>query len=280
MSGRQGFITNHQTYVYQESPSTGVGDLCSASFGLDNSGTRIWRILVKNDDTAYIFTSGQFLIDAATNGNVTITPNGNGTLVVSSLLNATTDYSAVIADSTGALAAVKAAAGTTGQVLTSQGHSAAPIWATAGVSGVSSITGDSGGALVGALTITGAGGITTSGAGTTLTITGTGLTWTRPTTTPIALVANHGYVQANAGAGLTTFTLPATAALGTEIQVIGESSGGWSITTGGGQSIQYGNLTGATSLGSTNRYDCVRLVCRVANTTWVVTSAVGVLNVA
>lgn len=84
MSGRQGFITNHQTYVYQESPSTGPSDLCSAAFGLDNSATPIWRLLVKPDDTAYIFTSGQLAIDPSTNGNITLAPNGSGSVVVSS----------------------------------------------------------------------------------------------------------------------------------------------------------------------------------------------------
>jgi hypothetical protein len=191
MSGRQGFITNHQTYVYQESPSTGPADLCSAAMGLDNSATPIWRLLVKADDTAYIFTSGQFSIDPSTDGNITLDPNGAGNVTIASggltitaggltvtagnttltpLANGTSDYAAVISNASGVLSAVTAVAGTTGQVLTSQGHSAAPIWATAGVSGVSSITGDSGGALVGALTLAGGAGCTTPGSGTTLTI--------------------------------------------------------------------------------------------------------------
>ena len=111
-----------------------------------------------------------------------------------------------------------------------------------------------------------------------------GITWARSTTTPIALVANHGYVQANAGAGLTVFTLPATAALGTTISIVGESAGGWMITQAAGQSIQYGNLSttvGVTGhLDSTNRYDTVTLVCRVADTTWSILHApVGILNV-
>jgi hypothetical protein len=106
-----------------------------------------------------------------------------------------------------------------------------------------------------------------------------GITWSREIGTPVAIVANHGYVQANAGVGLTTFTLPAAAALGTTIEIIGESAGGWVITQAAGQSIQMGNVSTTVgaggSLWSTNRYDTVTLRCRVVDTTWSVVAAVG-----
>ena len=55
---------------------------------------------------------------------------------------------------------------------------------------------------------------TTSAAGSTVTVTSlaVGMTWTREIATPVAMVVNHGYIPTFAG--LTTFTLPATAALG------------------------------------------------------------------
>ena len=87
----------------------------------------------------------------------------------------------------------------------------------------------------------------------------------------------------NGNAGLTTFTLPAAAAFGTIIEVMGDGAGGWTITQAAGQSIRYGNVAttigAGGSLSSSNRYDCVRLICRVADTTWTVVSAIGVLNV-
>jgi hypothetical protein len=105
--------------------------------------------------------------------------------------------------------------------------------------------------------------------------------WSREAGAGVAAVARHGYINTNVG--LTTFTLPAAAALGTVIEIIGESAAGWTIAQNAGQSIQYGNASTTVgvggSLSSSNRYDTVRIVCRVANTTWSVTSVVGVLNV-
>jgi hypothetical protein len=65
---------------------------------------------------------------------------------------------------------VTTAAGTAAQVLTSNGAGMAPTFQAAAGGGVTSITGDSGGALTGALTLTGGtSGAVFSGAGTTLT---------------------------------------------------------------------------------------------------------------
>lgn len=280
MSGRQGFITNHQTYVYQESPSTGPSDLCSAAFGLDNSATRIWRLLVKNDDTAYIFTSGQFTIDASTNGNITFYPNGSGNVTINNggltvtagglTVTAGTTTLTPIATATYSGLATVSTTGALGSLVNSHTDGQVLISSAAGTNAWASLTAGSN------ITITpGTNSISIAAAI-------LDMTWSRPTTTPITLVANNGYVQANAGAGLTTFVLPATAAVGSIIEILGESSGGWTITLGTGQSIQYGNVAttvSSGSLSSSNRYDCVTLRCRVADTTWSVVSSVGVLNV-
>ena len=151
---------------------------------------------------------------------------------------------------------------------------------------VSTLTGNAGGAIspvLGNINIVGAGGVTVTGAGNTLTITvaAGGMTWSRPAGAAVAAAADNGYVPTNVG--ITTFTLPAAAALGTVIEIIGESAAGWSIAQNAGQNVQHGNVSTTPgvggSLSSTNRYDTVRLICRVANTTWAVTSSTGVLNV-
>ena len=96
-----------------------------------------------------------------------------------------------------------------------------------------------------------------------------------------ALAVNQGYITNN-GASLVTYTLPVTAAQGTEIGIAGFSSGGWTIAQNASQLIHFGNQVTTTgvggSLSSTNAFDQVQLLCVVANTTWVVLYAVGNLT--
>lgn len=131
-------------------------------------------------------------------------------------------------------------------------------------------------------TITAGANITvTNGAG-TITIASSSFAWNQVAGNTVSpAVINNGYITQNAG--LTTITLPAAAVYGSTIEIIGEGAGGFVIAQNAGQNIQYGNLSTTPgvggSLASSNRYDTVRLVCRVANTTFHVTSATGVLNV-
>ncbi len=78
---------------------------------------------------------------------------------------------------------------------------------------------------------------------------------------------------------LITGTLPSTAAFGSVIAIVGYGSGGWSIAQNSGQTIHFGNVNTTTgvggSLSSTNRYDCVELLCTVADTAFVVRSSIG-----
>jgi hypothetical protein len=105
--------------------------------------------------------------------------------------------------------------------------------------------------------------------------------WNEVTGTSAAMAINNGYI-ANNGA-LVTLTLPATAVLGSVIEVCGKGAGGWSIAQNSGQTIHYGasnTTTGAGgSLASTLQYDAVRMVCTTANTDFVVLSSVGNLTV-
>jgi hypothetical protein len=132
------------------------------------------------------------------------------------------------------------------------------------------------------LTSTGGTVVYTPGANTlNLEVAGGGLIWSREAGNAVALVNNHGYIPTNVG--LTTFTLPASAAIGATIIIVGESAALWTIAQNGGQNIQFGNASttpgAGGSLSASQRYDTVTLVCRVANTTWSVISTVGILNV-
>jgi hypothetical protein len=96
------------------------------------------------------------------------------------------------------------------------------------------------------------------------------------------MVSDNGYI-ANAATGGVAFTLPATSSVGDILIVDGRSTGsGWTIAYGAGQSIQVGNTSSTVATGtlaSTNNGDCVRMVCAVANATWIVESSMGNITV-
>lgn len=115
-----------------------------------------------------------------------------------------------------------------------------------------------------------------NGAG-TVTISGTasGIGWTDVTGVSQAMAADSGYTANNAG--LVTFTLPATAAYGTGLAVVGKGAGGWKINVGTGQNIQVGSSSTTVTTGSvasTNAFDSINLVCTTANTAWTVLGGV------
>lgn len=109
-----------------------------------------------------------------------------------------------------------------------------------------------------------------------------GFTWVDTATGSQAMAVNTGYVT-NDGASLVTYTLPATAVEGSILRVAGLSAGGWKIAQNASQLIHFGNQTTTTgtggSLASTNAFDQVELLCVVANTTFVVLSAVGNITI-
>ena len=131
-----------------------------------------------------------------------------------------------------------------------------------------------------AATITAGSGISVvNGAGTiTLSVAGGGLSWTVVAGAAQALVVNSGYFANNAGT--VVFTLPATCAVGDVIAVSGMNNAtGWSIAQNALQQIFFGSASTTIgvggSLASTLTYDSVEMVCNVANTSFVVQSAVG-----
>lgn len=252
-------------------------DTISSALGIDVA-LSLWKLEVLNTDGATPTGTAKIVIDPAAAGNITVTPNGAGRLVAATGVTCTTGGLIVSAGTTTLTPLAAARAGivkasatgdlsalidsnTDGQLLISSSVGS-PAWAslTAGAN----------------ITLTpGPGSISIAAT------VPTPMTWSREVNAAVATAADHGYVNTNVG--LTTFTLPAVAAIGTVIEIIGESAALWTIAQNAGQNIQYGNVSTTPgvggSLSASNRYDTVRLVCRVANTTFAVTSSTGVLNV-
>lgn len=107
-------------------------------------------------------------------------------------------------------------------------------------------------------------------------------TWNDIVASTANLAVNNGYITDN-GATLVTYTLPVTVAVGAIFEIAGKSVGGWIIAQNASQVIHMGNQTTTVgtggSIASTNQWDCVRLVCVTANTTFAVLSAVGNLTI-
>ena len=95
------------------------------------------------------------------------------------------------------------------------------------------------------------------------------------------LVVNTGII-CTGGAGL-SFALPAASAVGDICEIVLSGSTSWTITQGAGQQIFAGNtsttLGAGGSLASTAAGDSLRMVCKTANTAWVVLSMVGNITV-
>ena len=101
--------------------------------------------------------------------------------------------------------------------------------------------------------------------------------WNEVTTTPLALLVNEGYIMDKADA--ITATLPATAAVGSVIKIVGKGAGLSIIAQNAGQTIHFGSSATTEGVGgsltATNLYDCLDLLCITANTTFCVLSSVG-----
>jgi len=133
------------------------------------------------------------------------------------------------------------------------------------------------------LNVLGGGGIQTAGSGATLTIavSGGGFTWTDAVNATYTLAVQNGYVT-DRGGGV-TYTLPATAALGDTIKIVGKL-GLATITPNANQQILMGSLSGAVGATgtavSTNVGDCIELICITAgaSTVWRSDNWVGSWN--
>lgn len=116
----------------------------------------------------------------------------------------------------------------------------------------------------------------------TISVTGI-MSWVEVTGTTQAMSVGTGYVANNAS--LVTLTLPATAALGDGLRVLGKGVGGWKIAQNASQQIILGKLTSTAgtggSISSLFTSDCVEIRCIVAgaSTVWEMTSASGNITV-
>lgn len=122
----------------------------------------------------------------------------------------------------------------------------------------------------------------TNGPGTITISTGGFLPWINVTTPTQVMSPNTSYI-CNCTTSLIAFILPTVATIGEEFQIVGNSSHGWDILQNASQVINFGNVStsvgGAGTIASTLQYDCITLVCTVANTTFVVYDAIGNLTV-
>lgn len=93
--------------------------------------------------------------------------------------------------------------------------------------------------------------------------------WIAAPSTPITATVNTGYYITDASQ--VTITLPVTAAAGSIVAIAGTGAGGWILAPGAAQTIQVLGATASASITSAERYDCIEVICTVANTTWVST---------
>jgi hypothetical protein len=257
-------------------------------------------------------TGADPVLAAPTNGSNVTWTTGAGSLTAN--LSGTTDHSVQLGNSGGSLTSLSV--GTNGQILVG-GTAADPSWVTPTVDTGLTLTTNSTTLLYGltipvVVTSGGTGIITTTAyapicGGTTATgawqAASTGLStsgyflmsngasavpswasvripYTEVTGTSQNAAVDNGYILNNAA--LVTLTLPSTAAVGTVIPVVGKGAGGWKVAQNASQVIHIGSADTTTgtggSLNSTNRYDCVDLVCVTANTDFVVRNQQGNIN--
>jgi hypothetical protein len=110
------------------------------------------------------------------------------------------------------------------------------------------------------------------------------MAWTTATANVTPAVVNTGYLIKHATpATQLVVTLPTTSALYDEIEINGYTAGMWKLQSAAGLTIHFGSVDttpGATGyLEATNKYDCVKIRCVVANAEWLVVSSVGTITV-
>ena len=88
---------------------------------------------------------------------------------------------------------------------------------------------------------------------------------------------NNGYIANNAG--LITFTLPTTAALGDIVKIVGKGAGSFKVAQNASENIGYGDLVSTTGTGGSieanEQYNSIELTCITANTNWIVSESTG-----
>lgn len=252
---------------------------------------------------------------ATTPGNATndVTTGITGFTGTSFTATPATQYNVQVGGATTSTLTNVAPSATSGIPLVSAGAAANPTFSTAVVAGggTGSTSFNINGAVYSNTTTTGAlqaatltsgqlliGGTTTPAAATltagsgvfisngnnsiTISASGGGFTWTDVTGATQTLAVANGYVTDRAGG--VTYTLPATAALGDTIKIVGKT-GIAVITPNASQQILIGSTTGLAGVTGTatsnNAGDCLELICTTAgsSTVWRAASVVGTWTV-
>lgn len=86
-------------------------------------------------------------------------------------------------------------------------------------------------------------------------------------TTSVTAVSGNLYCVTSAGT--CTITLPAVAAFGNVVGVIGQGAGGWILAPGAGQTVKILGNSASASVASAGPNDCIFVICVIPNTTWV-----------
>jgi hypothetical protein len=246
----------------------------TASSGAILAGTATAnQVLVSGANAAPSWSTATFPTAAGATGTV-LRSNGTG-WVASTATFADTYVTNAILYSNGANTVTGLAPSASAVLITTN---ASDIEWTSALTNGQLIIGSTGATPAVATLTAGTGVAITNGAG-SITIAATGASlWVDQTTPSVVMAVNTGYTS-DAGASLVTFTLPTTAAIGDSLEINGKGSGGWTIAQASGQQIHFGNVvtTSGTggSLSSSNQYDCIRLRCITANTTFIAVSSIG-----
>ncbi|NJL54150.1 hypothetical protein HC928_02540 [bacterium] len=126
--------------------------------------------------------------------------------------------------------------------------------------------------------------ITNAAGSITITSTGGGFSWNEITVGgPTQMAVHNGYVANTTFPTVCDLLLPATAAIGDTVQILGKGMGGWRITQNAGQSINYVNLTSTVGMGgsisSIDQFCCIEIKCITANTGWNVADSNGGITI-
>jgi hypothetical protein len=107
-------------------------------------------------------------------------------------------------------------------------------------------------------------------------------TWVDEASSSVNMAINTGYIADDSGS-LVTLTLPATAAIGSVIEIVGKSADGWKVVYTTSQQILFGSSSSTVTTGnvaSTSATDCIRMVCTTTNNIWTINGAIGNITVA
>jgi len=235
--------------------SLGMGGT-GASLSASNGG-----IFYSNATTGAILpgtaTAGQILRSGASSAPSWSTTTYPSTTTINGLLYA------VAGNTVGQTAVVN------GAVLVSS-SAGVPVWSSSLTNG-QVVIGSTGGQPQAASIMAGSGITLTAGSNSLMissTTGGGGLIWNSVAGTTALADINNGYIISNAGA--TTITLPSVAPVSSMISVQGQGAAGWIIQSAVSQIIHVGGSpsTAGGTVGSTNRYDAITLVCIVADSEW------------